>query len=83
MLSVELEALRAVDIDLELKGFDSKALEDLTSPEGAQATVDDQDGPAERQDRPMQCPACGQAFGARAGAARSFPLKYSQIVCMF
>ena len=64
MLSAELEALRAVDLDLELAGFDWKALEDLLAAEDAQASADDQGQHDERQGRSVQCPACGHAFRA-------------------
>ena len=64
MLSAELEALRAVDLDLELKGFDWKALEDLLSREDARDAADDKGLRDERQGRPGQCPACGHTFRA-------------------
>ena len=64
LLSAELEALQAVEFDLELTGFDWKALEDLMPAEDAQAAADDQSQPAEGQGRPVQCPACGHAFSA-------------------
>ena len=64
MLSAELEALRAVDLDLELTGFDWKALEDLLAAEDARATADEQGQHDERQGRSVQCPACGHAFRA-------------------
>ena len=64
LLSAELEALQAVDFDLELTGFDWKALEDLMPPEDAQATLDDQSQLDERQGRDVQCPECGHGFRA-------------------
>ena len=64
MLSAELEALRAVDLDLELKGLDWKALADLLAAEDARDAADDQGLRDEGQDRPGQCPACGHTFRA-------------------
>ena len=64
MLSAELEALRAVDLDLELKGFDWNALEDLLAAEDACGTADEQGQLDERQGGSVQCPACGHALNA-------------------
>ena len=64
LLSAELEALQAVDFDLELTGFDWKALEDLMPPEDAQAALDDQSQLDERQGRDVQCPECAHGFRA-------------------
>ena len=64
MLSAELEALRAVDLDLELTGFDRKALADLLAAEDTRATADEQGQLDERQGRSVQCPACGHPFSA-------------------
>ena len=64
LLSAELEALQAVDFDLELTGFDWKALEDLMPAEDEQAAADDQGQCDERQGRAVQCPECGHKFAA-------------------